>query len=375
MTWADLLIIPLWIVAVSAAVWLHTFFWTMFYRLRRRADQIHWVTTNDNWNLALHRYLPPKKRFVEPIFLCHGMGANRFNFDLAEDRSLARELCRKGFEVWSLELRGAGQSSKPGWFSPHTWGFDFDDHLEQDIPSALKLVLSESGSDWVYWVGHSMGGMLGYAWLGMRGEHHVKGLVTIASPVLLKASSWTRFFRPLIHLVSWQKVIRAKPVERFLSPFVGWGPALFSRIFVSPKGMEGALLRRVVANMLENTSGALLRQFLTWQKEGTFVSKDGAKNYLENLRRIEEPVLIVGAERDHLATPATLSPAYEKIGSPDKQFRIFGVDRGDDYDFGHGDILLGSSARRIVYPEIVGWLASRATRKNVTNPVGKKPLP
>lgn len=359
-----LLTITLFLLAILLVIWLHTGFWTKFFTVRRAADQVHVATTSDGWNLALHHFLPPRKRFLEPIFLCHGLGANRFNFDLVEYRSLARELCQRGFDVWLVELRGSGHSSKPGWFSPYRWGFDFDDHLNRDIPAALKLVRGVTGGGPVFWVGHSMGGMLGYAWLGRRGDHGVKGLVAISAPVLLAASRRLRLLRPLARLLAFGQVIRFRPISRFLSPFLGWLPGVrfFSQLVVYPPGIEGALLRRCMVNLVENSSGALIRQFLRWIQLGAFCSRDGAEDYLANLGRIEEPVLIIGAERDQLVPPETVAPAYERIGAEDKQIHIFGTDRGDDFDFGHGDILLGSAAREVIYPEISKWLCARATR-------------
>jgi pimeloyl-ACP methyl ester carboxylesterase len=355
------LALVLWAVAIAAAIGLHTFFWTRVFRLRRSGDEVHVVTTEDGWKLALHRFLPKHRRFQEPIFLCHGMGANRYNFDLVSDRSLARHLAERGFDVWAVELRGAGQSSRPGWFTPYRWGFDFDDHLRRDIPAALAHVRGQSGGGPVFWVGHSMGGMLGYAWLGLREHHGLRGLVTVSSPVLLRAAPHLRALRPLIWLLSLGRVLVFRPLARFASPFFGWGLHLLSWLVVTPRGLEGALLRRAMVNLVENTSGALMRQFLRWVRAGSFCSRDGRIDYLANLGRIEEPVLILAAERDRIAPPETVVPAYERILSEDKQLRVIGTDHGDDYDFGHGDILLGSMAPAVVYPEIAAWLKSRAT--------------
>ena len=67
------------------------------------------------------------------------------------------------------------------------------------------------------------------------------------------------------------------------------------------------------------------------------------------------------SKSSRLASPGSVVPAYEQIGAEDKQLRIFGGDRGDDYEFGHGDILLGDHAREVVFPEIIEWLESHAS--------------
>ncbi len=342
--------------------WLHTRFWSRFFRLDRRADEIHRVETSDGWMLSLHRYRPARRRYREPILLCHGMGANRVNFDLAEDRSLARTLASRGFEVFSLELRGAGLSTRPARFGKHRADYDFDTHLQKDVPAALAHVRAACGGEPVFWVGHSMGGLLGYAHLGLRGDHGLKGLIAISAPVSLQRSFAARFFLPLVRLMALSPVVRFRAWARFFSPFFGWGLATLSTVAVSRRGIEGALLRRAMVNLVDDTSGRLLRQFIGWIRSGRFTSRDGAQDYFANLAKIEEPVLVLGADADRLAPPASVEPAYERLGSRDKQLHIFGIDRGDDFDFGHGDILIGSVARQVVYPEILVWLKAHATR-------------
>jgi pimeloyl-ACP methyl ester carboxylesterase len=358
---SDVLWVILWIAVALALIKLHTAFWTNYFDLRRKGDQVHYATTEDGWQIALHRYLPSELKFKEPVFLCHGMGANRNNFDLMDDRSLARDLRDRGFDVWSVELRGTGFSTRPKWYQPHRWTYRFEDYLQKDLPAALSLVRRTTGAERVLWVGHSMGGLLGYAWLGKRGEHGLAGLVAVSSPLLLGQTRTVRILRPFVWLMTLTRVVAFRPSARFFSPFMGWPPGWISRISISKGGMRGPVLRRCMVNLVENTTAAILRQFLRWSKAGAFESQAGENDYLENLKKIEEPVLIMAAEADNLASPPAVTPAYQRIGSEDKQLRIFGGDRGDDCEFGHGDILIGDHAREVVFPEIIEWLESRAS--------------
>ena len=358
---SDVLWVILWVAVVLALIKLHTAFWAHYFDLHRGGDQVHYVTTEDGWQIALHRYVPAEKRFKEPVFLCHGMGANRNNFDLMDDRSLARDLRDQGFDVWSVELRGTGFSGRPKWYQPHRWIFRFEDYLEKDIRAALSLVRKTSGSDRVFWVGHSMGGLLGYAWLGKRGDHGLCGLVAISAPLLLGQTRTVRILRPFVWLMTLTRVVAFRPAARFFSPLMGWPPGIISRISISKGGMRGPVLRRCMVNLVENTTAAVLRQFLRWSKAEAFSSRGGEDDYLANLKKIEEPVLIMAADADNLASPGAVVPAYEQIGAEDKQLRIFGGDRGDDCEFGHGDILLGDHAREVVFPEIIEWLESHAS--------------
>ena len=77
---------------------------------RHRLEPIeHFIETSDGWRLAAYRYARKTQR--APILLIHGLGSNRYDVDFPDERiSLAKYLYRKGFDVWVLEMRGAGKS-------------------------------------------------------------------------------------------------------------------------------------------------------------------------------------------------------------------------------------------------------------------------
>jgi len=365
----------LWLLALCALACLWVAVATRTLRVHLRADQIHFAKTTDGWTVALHRYLPVTARYAEPVVLCHGLGANRFNFDLAEDRSLARALTAVGFEVWSLELRGHGCSDKPGWFKPHGWGVTFDDHLERDLPAALDLIHQVTGQPKVFWLGHSMGGMLGYALAGDTERSDLAGLVAVAAPVWLDRSFGVSRLRLLTRLTSPFQVVWLRPLARFFAPLLGRAPGSLVRPFMHPDSMEPRLIRRAMANLVENESSSLVRQLMSWAGDRAFCSQDRDQDYLERLSNATVPVLLMAAEQDGLASPESVAPAYERIRSRDKQLRIFGHDAGDDFDFGHGDLLLGRLAPMAVHVEILDWLEQRASLLSGIKEVTDEPPP
>src|SRR5262249_3588950 len=146
-----------------------------------RADELRFATTDDGWQLALHRYRPVETSRRHPVVLCHGMGANHIGFDLAPEVSLSRRLAALGFDVDAVDLRGHGGSEPAKFRGPHRWGFSFDDYLYRDVPAALAKVLATSGAPAVHWVGHSMGGILLYAQLAALGSAKLVSGVAIGS--------------------------------------------------------------------------------------------------------------------------------------------------------------------------------------------------
>ncbi|CAH8359431.1 unnamed protein product [Eruca vesicaria subsp. sativa] len=78
------------------------------------ADELHYVPVpNSDWRAALWRYLPspkaPKRK--HPLLLLSGIASNAFTYDLSPECSFARFMSGSGFDTWILELRGAGLSS------------------------------------------------------------------------------------------------------------------------------------------------------------------------------------------------------------------------------------------------------------------------
>lgn len=350
-----------WLLALGALCALHTALWSRRFRVDRRADEVHHARAEDGWVLALHRYRPAVRRYHEPLVLCHGLGANRFNFDLDARCSLARHLSERGFDVWVLELRGAGQSDRPAWFSGRRWDWDFDVHASRDLPAALGLVRRVTGVRRVFWLGHSMGGMLGYTLLPGAGPDELAGLVAVASPGRLDRSALLRP-RWLARLLCVFPAVPFGPLGRFLAPLLGSPPAFVARPFYHPGGIEPRLVRRALVNLNESPCAALVRQFLRWGESASFTTRGGERDYLAELAGARAPVLLLAAHRDLLAPPDSVIPVYEALGSQDRQIRIFGLDAGDDRDFGHGDIVLGRYAAELVYPELTTWLEDRATR-------------
>jgi homoserine acetyltransferase len=79
------------------------------------------------------------------------------------------------------------------------------------------------------------------------------------------------------------------------------------------------------------------------------------------LAKLSLPVMVMGGSSDRLASSKNLRAQYELVGSTDKMLHIFGRDRGDKMDYGHGDLLFGTGAPFEVYPEVRDWLAAHAT--------------
>src|SRR5208282_5948939 len=95
------------------------------YRLRGERPKRLLARAADGWSIAVHQRSPSPRRFREPVLLCHGLATNHLNVDFELPYSLAHAFAEAGFEVFSLDWRGAGASRPPR--GRGRFDFDADD--------------------------------------------------------------------------------------------------------------------------------------------------------------------------------------------------------------------------------------------------------
>ncbi|HEX8439548.1 MAG TPA: alpha/beta hydrolase, partial [Archangium sp.] len=187
------------------------------------------------------------------------------------------------------------------------------------------------------------------------------GLLVLGSPVFFPPDP---LLRRLIHMgsrLSWPWGFRNEWLSQTLAPFLGYLTLPLSDVIVNPKHILPPIQRKVYANMMSSMSRNVLRQFQDWIDHDAFRSFDGSVDWRAGLAKLSLPVMVMGGSVDRLASPKNLRAQYELVGSPDKKLHIFGCERGDKMDYGHGDLLFGTGAPLEVYPEARDWLAAHAT--------------
>jgi polyhydroxyalkanoate synthase subunit PhaC len=324
------------------------------------ADERHFATTDDGWRLALHRYKPAAGSSARayPVILCHGLAANRFGFDLAPEVSLARRLAALGFDVFALELRGHGDSDPASLRGPRRWGWSFDDYLRRDMPAAIDRVRALTGAPLVHWVGHSMGGILLYAYLASTGGSGLASGTAIGSSLDYSASA-SGFHRTL-RLRALGRYLPAIPLGRVIrlgAPLMGRYGTSLERFNLWPENVEGHFIRALHTSGFHTVSTPVLLQLATAFEAGGMRSWDGTRRYLDDLRaaRLTTPVLVMGADRDEQCPPSAIELTYDALGGP-KRLALFGLAHGHLSHYGHFDLIIGRHAAREVWPSLEEWL-------------------
>lgn len=328
--------------------------------LRFEPDELHWATTEDGWELPLGRYRARGEvRHREPVILCHGMGANRFNLDLNERYSLARFLAARGWDAWVVELRACGLTRRTT--KGRRYGHRFDDEVRQDVPAIIERVKALAGSERVSWVGHSKGGMIMYGWCGLAPRTDIAGVVAIGSPLKVAPLIDPRMMAALarVNRYGLGDAVYLAPAMRALAPF---GSRVKLRYLAASDNLDPEIAAFAMANLLGNVSRNTLRQFVLWYETGRFTTWDGGTDYALGLARSPVPFLLIAGEGDRLVPPATVAAARDAMTSAEVEYVVASKANGFRCDYGHGDLVLGKCAPEEIFPRVEAWLARRGTR-------------
>lgn len=327
-------------------------------------DELVYAHTADGWEIAMHHYRPAPGTPGHPIpvVICHGISANERSWSLTPERSLPRFLAARGWDVWAIDLRGVGDSTIPGLlFDEKSFDFTFDDFVTQDVPAVIAEVLKRTGAPRVNWIGHSMGGMIIYAYVTRNGDDHFETVTTVGAPVAFhgvnKYFEWAKDYA--VAVSDYIPAMRDQTFLRVISGFVGpvdtiieyqiWNYDNFA------DDAAGALVYQGVGGM----GSGVLRQLVPAFAQGRLVSRDGKIDYVAGLTRARVPLHVTAGILDNLSPPQNTLPAYETWGGKDKTFRVFARANGDQADYGHIDMTVGDHAREDVYPALERWMRER----------------
>ncbi|HEY5675817.1 MAG TPA: alpha/beta fold hydrolase [Myxococcales bacterium] len=150
--------------------------------------EIYDAPTADGWVLQISRYRPVPQAWDQPIFgqpllLVPGWSQNRHAFTCG---NFVKQLLAFGADIHILELRGHGNSSRElqlqRGLRPRDldWKWDLDSYFLHDVPAGVAAVKRRTGRAKIFYVGNSMGGMLGYGYAGCHDD--LEGLVAIGAP-------------------------------------------------------------------------------------------------------------------------------------------------------------------------------------------------
>jgi polyhydroxyalkanoate synthase len=326
--------------------------------MARTGDLAH-TLTDDGWRLALHVYEPTREADVarkHPVVLCHGLAANHIAFDVHADVSLARHLARRGYVAIAVDLRGHGHSEHPSFRGARRFGWSFDDYLERDVPAAIAFAKARTGASAVHWIGHSMGGILGYAHLARGGSHDLVTMTAVGSSLDYSgAKSGFHSIAPLRKLLDRIPAVPVGLLARASSAFVGRVKTPFERFNVWSSNTDPELWREVSSRGFHAVSPPVMAQLATAMQPGGLRARGGSA-YTSGLAGATTPVLAIAGERDPQCPPDAAARTLEAVGSKRRELVVFGRSHGHRDHYAHWDLLMGRRANDEVFPHIDRFL-------------------
>ena len=179
--YAPLILLAAAVLAMLALAWawLRSVAW--FYRLKGERPTVLRTRCADRWELAVYHRRPTQRRFAQPVLLCHGLATNHHYFDFDEPHSVAHYLAQMGFECFTVEWRGTGASARPP--RGRRWSdYSADDHIRFDGPALIDFALEKTGASTAFWLGHSLGALVGYAVAQGPAGPKLEGLCALGAP-------------------------------------------------------------------------------------------------------------------------------------------------------------------------------------------------
>jgi pimeloyl-ACP methyl ester carboxylesterase len=342
----------------------------------------HTVQTADGWMLVVHRYRSHgRPQPSMPIILCHGFGYNALFWDLEPACSFAEYLARRGYDVWSVNLRGCGLSQKWVWelgsapteiagsalrklshgklaptgyatLDPKYANWNMDDHIAFDVPAVISLVRQHTGANQVAWIGHSMGGIIALGCLERYPNPGIGKLITVGSQVTM----------PQGQLLSQFAVEMIKMRERQFAGMFDKHEKLHAaqtslqNIFFNERHVSPSVYHALCSWASDVPSIGLVQQYAVLSNGGELLDHKRQYHYAHQLANVKVPVLVSCGEADQIAPPEVQRYLYEHLGSHDKTLMVFGRAAGFAADAGHDDTLVGLTSSAQVFPVLERWL-------------------
>jgi len=353
----------------------------------------HVVTTDDNWEISIRRYRVKDggdRKAKAAVILCHGFNFNNLFWDIDKEVSLPRYLAENGYDVWAPSLRGSGLSSKPlisglreltkldvknipravakapSDITKVNW--TIDDHIYEDAPAVIGYVKEKSGFDKVYWIGHSMGGIIMYAYLETVGQDDIAGFIPIGSMMVIPRplSPHLKTIAEQEQLMTASLIINTRAAADIRNLTLGAVKHPMEDLLLRRENVNEDVLFKLFRECIDDTAPGVVKQFSRSIRNGGILSSaSGGReyNYTEKLNLIRVPVFLMAGGADAFVTECSLKDCYRALSSRDKRMEIFSEENAYSADYGHSDVVIGKRSKEEVYPVILRWLDRRTAAR------------
>ena len=341
---------------VMAVGWLYWRLVLSMYPEYLHTTEIHTLTTPDLWKLRICRYRKDRTG-GEPVLLVHGLNANQHNFTIPEGASLVDYLVDRGFDCWTVDLRGSRSSQPP--FEHHRHEATIDDFLRYDLPQTLHYIREATRYEKIHWVGHSLGGMLLYAYAQKYGTAHIASGVTLGSPIGFKGvdMQWLEdgvfFFKRFPRLLG--------NMFRAYIPFRGKLRVSIVLFPTNLRNLAPGLTSGEVFNLIDEPLPRVLEQMAGWASKEEWVMLDGELDAAAGLNTLQFPLMAFYGPLDPFVPLEHAEVFFENLPHADKEMIVLSKENGCKQDYSHCELVFGKGAKLEVFKPIARWIGDHAS--------------
>ncbi|MBX3177789.1 MAG: alpha/beta fold hydrolase [Candidatus Hydrogenedentes bacterium] len=330
------------------------------YKERLSTDEAYLVTTKDLWQIRMCRYRKGRTN-GQPVLLVHGAIVNQHTFTSPRGGSLVDYLVERGYDCWTVDLRGARSSIPP--FERHRNQVTFDDYLNDDIPTAIQFIKQETGYARVHYCGQSMGGMLLYAYVLKYGAGDIASAVTLGAPIGFDGVR-IRLSGLLIGLVRVYPPLFGS-VARALIPLVRAFRLTMPYFPMNARNLAKGLTSYYLYNMLEDPLPGVLRQLAGWVNTPGWKMDGGALDVQAGLASLDLPLFAIFAPLDPFVPAARAQAFFDALPGADKRMLLCAKERGFKHDYNHCELAFGEDGAREIFGPIARWFETHTIREHL----------
>lgn len=363
-----LVLLGLAVAATVAAIAAYCYLLDSIYKERLSTDEVYLVTTGDLWQIRVCRYRKGRTN-GQPVVLVHGANVNQHNFTAPRGTSLVDYLVDRGFDCWTVDLRGCRSSIAP--FERHRNQVTTDDHLNEDLPTLIRFVQQETGYAHVHYCGHSLGGMLLYAYVLKYGGGDIASAVTLGSPlgfegVQIARSRWLIWLLGIYPPLFGSLTRAAVPIALMFR----FNTVLFP---MNMRNLAKGLGAEYLYTMLEDPLPGVLNDLGHWANTPGWTMDGGKLDVLAGLKDLDFPLFALYAPLDPFVSVEKGREFVAGMASRDKRIQICSKEEGCKRDYGHCDLAFGLEGQREVFAPIARWFEAHSSRERM--PVAEPDVP
>lgn len=312
------------------------------------------VDNGDGTLLAVKRVVRREGAPVgRPALIVPGYGMNSFVFGFHPDgTSLEASLAASGLDVYSVDLRGQGQSRREPP-SERRERFGLAELATRDLPRAVDAIAERTGKS-VDLIGCSLGTSIAFAYLAHRKDAPVGSVVAVGGLV-----TWVRVPRLLSIAFASPKLAGALELKgtralarRALPVLAKAAPGLLS-IYVNVKSTDLSRASEMTETV-EDPNPTINEEIARWMKSREL--HVAGVNVSAALRDMRYPLLCVVARQDGIVPEETARGVYDEIGSVDKELLVVGT---AERPIAHADLFLSRGAQTAIFEPIARFLVAR----------------